>query len=334
MKKAGTKIAGDFFADINLIIRKYNTDDAPDELLIRETNNAISELYEKSGGKDDPVYRTKMVIPKGEAVSVINVKGNMTSYNKDTKELTVPNEEGTSTYGVVWYGDVKGFTDNYVGQQGIISEYRDWQDPGIGTNLENPDAMNAVIKIDHVIKVASVVGLNKVILEDNDITVNIAGNKIGVQLAVSNQVDNIDLSAMEEYYSIDRICMIRDSINPVVLEYPEIKFETIAGTPLIYNNYREMVLWCRSGSTIKMFKGSLLAYGIREMIYMKYPDKIKTLDEILDIKDNNINLLQNKILRKLARMGYQIGNDGIDEMQNLNEQKQGEMEKEIRAKNN
>lgn len=252
-------------------------------ILLREINDAIMQWYDKSGGNEDPAYRMTVIIPKAESVSVINNISNGCSYDKDTRILTIP----ASGTGVTWR-EGTGFTNNYLNQTGQLIEYRDWVDPGI-----NPDVSGSgLVPVKHSVKIEQILSATSVKLAENDITMTISGIKIAVEIGISGQNDNIDISGYTEYKTIFTILQITDSATQAVIHKDEQIFENIKAIKMQVNNYRDMILWARSGGNIKMWKGNIDAYGLRKMIYIRIPALCTSPEDLLDIRDANINIIK------------------------------------------
>jgi|GEM_PF-6849362 hypothetical protein len=265
-------------------------------ILLREINDAIMQWYEKSGGNEDPAYRMTIILPKAESVSVNQNLNNGCSYDKETRILTIP---ATGT-GVTWR-EGTGFTNNYINQTGQIIEYKDWVDPGIGQEVIGSGSAPTI----HSIKVEELISSTKVKLAENDITATLSGSKIGVELGISSQTDNIDISGYTEYKTIYTIIKITDSATAAVVQKEENDFENIKAIKIYVNNYRDMIIWTRSGGMIKMWKGNLDSYGLRKMIYIRIPILCTTPEDYLDIRDANLNTIKAMLSGKTIETNQQ-----------------------------
>jgi hypothetical protein len=265
-------------------LKLFNQEKYPKTAIFDDIYLALAESAELSGSKNDPIYRASAVIPQTKSV-VSNDSAGVTWVNA-TKTLDVP--LASTNLDNAWTGDADGFDPTWVGAA-VTMNY-------IGIGL-----FQTTIAI-----VPSPPDVTHVVLADDlpdDFVLAGAVNPDATSIVMSSTAgaNIVDISGIADYKFIDRITAIEDSISGLCVEMPEKDFRAIKNFVSDENDYRNDIIWYRSGGLIYFCKNSITSYGTRTMFYTRYPIKPTVYTEYIDFPDPMLNVLIDVVVTKILQ---------------------------------
>lgn len=290
--------AREFIADCNQELRNYKKRDWTPKLTLKVINEIVQEFYELSGAKDDPKYRSKVVIPRiASAYSNVNAGA---SYTASTRLLVIPASGG----GITWDG-ATAFNSSFVGAAvkiNIVAEFS-----GSGENRGASEAAAVQPTNTYYAVVEEVVSPTTVKLTaaSSSGIPNISGSALNALVTAISEQDDVYIGNLDIYKGIDKIVKITYAPSGTpkpTCEVDSMEFDYIKEIPKSANNYSEEVIWYRGGAYIYMFKGGdVSSYGKREMEVLRMPVKCTSQDDYIDVSDSNIRMIKDMVQIKMLQ---------------------------------
>jgi len=269
--RIGTFKVGEAFENFRVRLRKFTDKEITPTEYMRILNMNTDEFIALTGALDDEEYKDSA--PLNEVTkSVSSSQDAGAAYaggSAYVAELTIP----ASGSGIVWVGDT------------------DFDVSWIGANV-------AIVKVSTGISysgtIESIVSATKVNVRTiQKITAAIAGNDLLAFITANSNADEINIGVLDIYKNIERITGIFSDIHGECSMFPFTEYKGIVKPSLYpYSTYRNQIICTRAGENLFFAKGDLDSYGVRTMYFIRNPYHVTTLEDLLDIRDKNFNMVQ------------------------------------------
>jgi hypothetical protein len=279
--KLGTHAAGYIFETFKVRLQKFTDKIITPEEFIKMLNYVVDEYVMLGGLLDDDEYRDKfdLVDPTGQAGGLIigaDIGVGDFIYTDATKTLHIE----TSVFAGGNFSP--GFTSfNAIYTVGGVIYLRQ----AVGGAYLEPNVIESVTDTENAI-LRDAWGAN---YAKADIS--------GVMLIIPGTVDSIVIGGLAAYKKIHRIVGIFSSLYGECFDKPLAEFKNITDPRTYpYSSKRDQILYTRDGENLYFVKGDLASYGTRTLHYIRTPEHITVLADLVDLRDSHTNVIVDNLI--------------------------------------
>lgn len=270
--RLGTHSAGHAYENFRVRLRKFTEKEITPNEFIRILNMNVDEFVALSGSLDDQEYKDNVVLNEVNkfAISSLNSSAAFTGGSHNIANLTIPVADQS---GIVWVGDTD-FDVSWIGASVSVID-------NVGGRL-------------YTGTVASIVSATELRLQMNQaVTPAITGANMIANVSANANADEINIGVLSYYKNIERITGIYSDLHGECLDFALAEFKGITKPSLYpYSSYRDQIIYTRAGENLYFAKGDLSGYGIRTMFFIRTPYHVTALEDLIDLRDKNFNMVQ------------------------------------------